>query len=453
MTRRRLLRSSVCAHLAAAMFLAFAALAVVSCAASKTTTLYVSCRGVDSRAGTAPGAAWRTLGRANRASLRPGDRLLLRRGCEWKGQRLEASWQGTAARPIVIGAYGDRRLQRPLLRDGRNENVLVTGAHLRISALRVSHVATDRTDCGQRIGDYVGFEFTKGAHNITVTRSRASGEMAGARIERSAHHIRLLHSTFAGNGVMQPGTELGAWGVLVDGDDNEVAWNIFRGNRSTCVLSNGRFASNSVELFGASRNRIHHNWSAGDRVFSELGSSSSRTSRGNLYAYNVFASSLPSSRFITTRGAKDTSFGPVLATTLLHNTTYQTASDSQGVVCSKGCSAKVLTMRGNVVWAERKVVYADGPLSATLNIFWNSSGDPFLQLAGQRGGTPLRSNMLLNPRLIDPASGDFVPAANSPALDRDAQRVLYATDAAGTRLPQHGGTDIGALERRIATSK
>ncbi len=47
-------------------------------------TYYVDCSaGSDSRAGTSTSAAWRSLTKANGASLRAGDSLLLKSGCQF----------------------------------------------------------------------------------------------------------------------------------------------------------------------------------------------------------------------------------------------------------------------------------------------------------------------------------------------------------------------------------
>ena len=68
--------------------------------------------------------------------------------------------------------------------------------------------------------------------------------------------------------------DLGAWGVNIIGNDNEVAYNLFSNNSAVCI--NGKGASNSVEIFAGSNNNIHDNNSFNDRVFSELGSSATR---------------------------------------------------------------------------------------------------------------------------------------------------------------------------------
>ena len=420
-------------------------------------TFYLSCEGRDAAVGTSPDRPWRTLRRASRAPLQPGERLLLRRGCTWQKQTLDVHWAGTPGQPVRIGAYGDQHLPRPQLRNGLPQNVRVTGSFLEISDLSVSHDPVQRSSCGQPIGNFVGFEFTGGAHDVLLTRSRASGAMAGARLLASTSRIQVVRNAFVGNDVLQSmsrGRELGAWGVLVNSSRNDIAWNEFRGNRSVCVMANGRYASNSVELYGASYNTIHHNRSSGDRVFSELGSASDRTSTNNTYGYNLFVSALPSSRFITTRGAGDTSFGPVLATAVAHNTTFQTGPDSQGVVCGQGCGPDVLSLRANIIWAEAKALYADGPVTPAYNIFWNTAGNPAIQMEGRDDSGslvrfPLGANNLRRaPRLGDPPSGDFLPSRSSPALGGDPQPPGYGQDLAGTALMRGGGNDIGAFERR-----
>jgi hypothetical protein len=70
-------------------------------------TYYLSPSGNDAAAGTSPAHAWRSLGRASRAILKPGTRLLLRGGSEFTGQlTLNERDAGNAARPVVIGSYG-----------------------------------------------------------------------------------------------------------------------------------------------------------------------------------------------------------------------------------------------------------------------------------------------------------------------------------------------------------
>jgi hypothetical protein len=127
--------------------------------------------------------------------------------------------------------------------------------------------------------------------------------------------------------------------------------------------------------------------------------------------------------------------------------------DSQGVVCILGCGPTVLTMRANIIWAETKVLYADGPVRPELNLLWSSDGTPFVQME-RRGSdgklTTYRlpaSNIKADPRLRDPRHGGFRPQAVSPAVDRDAGPALFSRDILGTPLPQGRRLDLGAIER------
>lgn len=71
---------------------------------------YLSPTGDDSADGLAPGSAWRTLGRASRAVLAPGDRLLLQGGSSFEGTLvLDSTDAGDPARPVVVGSFGTGR--------------------------------------------------------------------------------------------------------------------------------------------------------------------------------------------------------------------------------------------------------------------------------------------------------------------------------------------------------
>ena len=99
----------------ALLILCCVALVAVACtrtptpnpAASGPPTYYLSPSGHDAAAGTSPAQAWRSLGRASRAGLRPGARLLLEGGRRFTGQlTLDRADAGDAERPVVIGSYG-----------------------------------------------------------------------------------------------------------------------------------------------------------------------------------------------------------------------------------------------------------------------------------------------------------------------------------------------------------
>ena len=148
------------------------------------------------------------------------------------------------------------------------------------------------------------------------------------------------------------------------------------------------------------------------------------------------------SRFVTTRGAGDAKWGPVLSTRLTHNSTHQTGPDSIGISCSLGCDGTVLSTESNIIWAEKIGVYADRDYPDNRDLFWNSVGKPALT---EPGISP--TVRIADPRFTAPASGDLRLRDGSPAVDRGSLESAWSVDAYGMPLPQGAAVDIGAAER------
>ncbi len=420
-----------------------------------STTYFVDCvTGSDSASGTAPWEAWRTLERLAGTTLRPGDRLLLQRGCVWTGP-LRVPWQGTAEWPVTIGAYGEGAL--PAIRDSSLNHVDVTGSFVVIEQLQAftspGAVPVDEQCANQPVGWRTGFTLQHEANNVTIRHSLAYGNTAGIHITRGSRHNRLLNNVLTGNVIMSVNTDdggsddSGAWGVVLNGTDNVVAYNRFSGNNAWCSYDFGQEGA-SIEIYEAQRNLIHHNVSIGDTTFSELGSSDFRDSEDNTFAFNVYVSNLPNSEFLVLRGAR-AHFGPTPGTRVFHNTAYLThPEETQGVVCYSGCGPDVLELRNNIIWAEWKGLFADAPLAESNNLFWNSRGRPLLQFFGE-GNAMSPTSLVADPRFRDPASGDLRLAPGSPAIGAGVPIDLgFARDVNGVLLKPAGEVDMGANQVR-----
>ncbi|MEL6890812.1 MAG: hypothetical protein AAFP84_04395 [Actinomycetota bacterium] len=444
-------RSTWFAALVAASTLAGAAIVASTPVEAASTTYYLSCRGNDGATGRSPSKAWRSFTRAEQAELRPGDKLLLERNCTWTGDRLDIAWSGTSTKRILIGNYGSG--SKPLLRDGKNSVVKITGSHLIVRGLRVHWRPFNQIACGQSIGEVYGFNLTGGASNVTITKSEASGATAGVHLSTRSSNNKILDNDIFENNVLtsfgsNPARDLGAWGVLVRSDGNEIAYNRLRDNTASCRNQGYKLHSNSIELYEATNTSIHHNRSEGDRVFSELGSSAAKKASNNLFERNIFVTDQPDSRFITTRGADD-GFGPVRSTRVLHNTTYQTGARSQGVVCGGGCGNGVLEVRNNIFVAEEKALFANGNVTLGPNLAWSvGPGDPLVQIiraSNQTVADAERLTITADPRFQNANRGNFRLKRGSPAVNAADSTRVSRTDFANRGL-QSGRADLGAYD-------
>ena len=382
--------------------------------AQSPVTYYVNCRdGNDKKDGRTPAAAWQSIKRANRADLQPGDKLLLLRDCTWQGP-LKAKWQGSAAQPITIGAYGPGAL--PIIQNSASTNVEITGSYQVIEYLETTLTTPPNPDPGcqnQPVAWRVGFEFSDGAAYNTLQYVKAHRLAIGVYLRADSYNNKVLYNTIVDNNVVWSLTATGsqgATGVALQGNYQEIAYNYFANNRTICTY-NDIVESNSIELYNASNANIHHNRSIGDRVFSELGTSSNSRTADNIFAYNVHVvgpmQSALGARFVVTRGDGH-QFGPVWRTQLLYNTVYHTGEASKGVTCQQ-CSPEVLTVKNNIFWVEFEPITADGPFVEEDNIFWASDGKPFIKFA--KSG----SSQIANPRFVDAADNNFYLQATSPA--------------------------------------
>lgn len=78
----------------------------------QATTYYVdSAGGNDANSGTSVAAPWKTLAKISKSQFRPGDRILLKGGCEWQGQLAPVS-SGSEGSPIIIDRYGEGAMPR-----------------------------------------------------------------------------------------------------------------------------------------------------------------------------------------------------------------------------------------------------------------------------------------------------------------------------------------------------
>lgn len=386
------------------------------------TVYYVSPSGSDSASGRSPLTAWRTLGKVTSATLKPGDRVLLRRGARYTGE-LEIDESGTPTAPITVGAYGL----------GATPTVTGSCYDLDGSHLRLRRVRADACD-------WAGFSVS--GDDVVLSRVVATGSVTGVHIRDGADDAVVRRSVIRDNVRMSVNTpggddDSGAFGVLVQGDGAVIRRNRISGHVAKSYDYGDDGAA--VEIYGAIGTRVTHNLATDNNAFTELGDP--RTA-DTTYAYNLVTSDLPEATFLVTRGA-GSSWGPIVGTDASHNTVHLTGERSQGFVCHDGCGSDVLTMRANVIAAEWKVGYADAGFAGGHNV-WHGGQRQFAMLAG---------DVVAVPGWVAPSRGNYRLARRSPAVDREPG-TAWQRDLLGGPVPRDGDRDgkrrpdAGAIERR-----
>jgi hypothetical protein len=263
---------------------------------------------------------------------------------------------------------------------------------------------------------------------------------------------RAIYNTLTNNNVISQNTppsekfddDSGAWGVLLNADNNEVAYNSFGGNMN-CSEDYG-IEGASVEVYQASGNYIHHNKSINDSTFTELGGSPDRYSRNNIFAYNLYAPVTTGGELLVLRGL-GSKWGANPGTKFYNNTAYMV---SVGISCSDGCDSSILSARNNIIVSRsdtgKGALWADKQFDEGNNIYWRVGGNTAARI---EGGGIAASSRITDPKFANAAGYDFRLAAGSPAINAGSETVVQSlkitTDINGKALPA-SGVDIGSSE-------
>ncbi len=412
-------------------------------ASTEGATYYVSADGSDANAGTSPQSAWETLDKVNATALRPGDSVSFRRGDIFSGG-LVVSQGGTSRLKITLNAYGAGDL--PVVTGGLTGTcVSLDGDYITVDGLRAE-------SCG-----YAGFS-TYGDHD-SIRNSAAKNNAAGIRVSEGSDFGSYANNTLADNNIMNVNTpgercgtatavncidDSGAFGFLINGNDNEFAGNTITG--STAVSYDFGHDGSAFEIFNGNRNRIHHNVAVDNNVFSELGRGGGGTADGNTYSYNLVRSTCGAgcsqAMGLIARG-RTSSFGPTRGTTFEYNTVWLDGPDSQALVCHSSCPASTV-VRGNILVAVRDALWMDGT-------GWTEQGNV---LNGPINIVPSATSTTEPAGFVN-APADLHLSGGSPAIDR-AGVSPFPMDLDGRPANQqgdcHGGgaADAGAYEYRPA---
>jgi hypothetical protein len=217
----------------------------------------------------------------------------------------------------------------------------------------------------------------------------------------------------------------GAFGVLINGDDNEFSGNTITG--STATSHDFSHDGAAFEIYNGNRNLIHHNVSVDNNVFSEIGRSSG-TADGNTYRYNLVRASCgfecSQTMGLIARGPTS-SFGPTNGTVFEHNTVWLDGPESKAVVCHATCPSSTI-IRANILVGVSNSLWMDGS-------GWTEEQNV---LNGPTNIPPSASSSTDPADFVD-APADLHLSSTSPAIDR-AGPSSQDLDLSGQSIPQNG---------------
>lgn len=129
---------------------------------STVRTFYISSSdGSDSNSGISQKSPWKSLGKINNETFKPGDRILLKSGDVWNGcTKIASRLSGNSEKPIVISSYGSG--EKPVLTSTTGQG---SDAVLTISSCE--YVMIENLD----IRNCPGYGLIVGDNNITSSRN------------------------------------------------------------------------------------------------------------------------------------------------------------------------------------------------------------------------------------------------------------------------------------------
>jgi hypothetical protein len=253
---------------------------VTACGEGGPTTYYISSSGDDSRRGTSPETAWRSLDRVGGEMLHPGDSVLFRRGDRFSGFiRVRSS--GTARDPIILSSYGGGNLPRltnPVWDTLRDGNVIrVEGQYIRLEKLHFengpAHPYSDDNARNGNIYDMGAVNFTASSAHCELRYCEIENYPVG--VQSQGRHNRIYQSYFHDCNVVMCPPKWGPIAIFIGGSNNEVSYNFIRNYKGG---GSGGFDGGAIEVdrmyfrgfgYGADSIQIHHNVSIENAGFAE----------------------------------------------------------------------------------------------------------------------------------------------------------------------------------------
>lgn len=394
----------------------------------RKATYYVSTTGNDANSGTSPLSPWQTIAKVNATTLAAGDVVLFNRGQTFSGG-LVCDNSGTSPERVVFGAYGVG--SSPVISGSGTgvDPVTVNSNYVTLQDLQATTSGASSYPVGIRVY----------GTDCVVQRCVSTANAAGIAVEPGAHRAKALYNNVFDNDIVVappgPDDDFGAFGiVLAAADDCEVAYNTITGH----IGSSPDYGSDgtAIEIFGSIRANIHHNTCVDNFGFTEIGDI---RSADNVFHHNLIVSSIGPPSCIAFNLQGTGTFGPVLNTSIHHNTVVHTGPESIGLIV--GANATV-SLHNNVMQVTYAGATGGQKVDEGHNVFTGDAADLW---SSANSGSGIASTSVAN---ADPGfigTDDYRLAPSSPAINRGIS-LGYTVDFNGDPRTFAGTPDAGAYE-------
>lgn len=405
-----------------------------------------SLNGIDSNTGTTSIAPWRTLKKAQTASLQAGDTLFFARRSSFTGG-LEITDSGSSDRPIVLTSYGIGHAPK----FSNPDRSILNGNAIRLSG---SYLLVDGLyffDCAPAAGndstytdiwDVGAVRIILGANHCTIQNCEFVNCPKGIQStgEYSLITKNYLHSANS-RPLSAPGW--GPIGIHMGNSHQEVSYNIIKdyyfvggeygADGGALELDDGRNPKKDIY--------IHHNYTSSNMGFLEVSwfADIAKTETYDLrIAYNV---SDDYQDFVML-------WAPTHETYIENNTIFRRKQIKNAIVPAVFlCDYGGVTIRNNIIAVDSitQVYTGKGEHFHTNNLYWSADGSQ------PNIGTTLNPTEKYN---IDPLfsekkkkESDYSLRRKSPAIDAGINLDgKYNLDFLGQPVPAGKSTDMGAFE-------
>jgi hypothetical protein len=404
--------------------------------------------GQDTNSGISAVAPWKTLNKAQTASLQAGDTLFFACGSSFAGG-IEITASGSSAHPVVLASYGIGHAPK----FSNTERSILNGNAIRLSGSCLVVDGLYFFDCAAAAGndstytdvwDVGAVRIMLGANHCTIRNCEFSNCPKGIQ---STGEYALITKNYLHSANTRPLSAPG-WGPIgihMGNSHQEVSYNIikdyyfvggeFGADGGALELDDGRNPKKDIY--------IHHNYTSSNMGFLEVSwfADIAKTETYDLrVAYNV---SDDYQDFVML-------WAPTHETFIENNTIFRRKQIKNAIVPAVFlCDYGGVTIRNNIVAVDSvtQVYTGKGIHDHTNNLYWSVDGSlPNI-------GTTLHPTEKYN---IDPLfskkrkkESDYSLKRKSPAIDAGINlNGKYTIDFLGHPVPAGKRTDIGAFEHQ-----